>query len=266
MMQSGLRSWNLHVEPERHHIFLAVCVWKLHIFLANWCLNFDPFSPLRPLCLAQIPGLEQKCDAKPISKKVEEWCHLVLLDPLLRTVPYISFWHLQARWSKVTEPARSYWLSFACVLPLRRAVLLSLTSDNARSHFETCTRIHWLARKAIDFNIYNAADAMNTWSSCPSAHRGQDNLVSWSRILGVGNGSFQQVFGYSFWNACFLLVPDHVRAFVLSRASRCGHIVGHLIRPVSLLRLLRPWNVLKWLMSHAFCFSMWFKLLFCLLN
>eukprot|EP00439_Symbiodinium_sp_Y106_P038632 s2594_g4.t1 len=26
--------------------------------------------------------------------------------------------------------------------------------------------------KSVDFNLYNAANAMNTWSSCPSAHRG----------------------------------------------------------------------------------------------
>eukprot|EP00438_Fugacium_kawagutii_P027185 Skav219557 [mRNA] locus=scaffold3801:21398:22018:+ [translate_table: standard] len=81
------------------------------------------FATLWPLCLAQIPGLEQKCDAKPISKKVEEWCD--------------------------------------------RTCTQLLAFLRMRAPFE-----------AIDFNIYNAADAMNTWSSCPSAHRGPDSLVS----------------------------------------------------------------------------------------
>ena len=36
-----------------------------------------PVAQSRPCCAkAQIPGLEQTCDARPISKKVEDWCHL----------------------------------------------------------------------------------------------------------------------------------------------------------------------------------------------
>ncbi len=31
---------------------------------------------LRPLCLAQIPGLSQTCDERPISEEVEKWCDL----------------------------------------------------------------------------------------------------------------------------------------------------------------------------------------------
>eukprot|EP00434_Breviolum_minutum_P031004 symbB.v1.2.027421.t1/scaffold2729.1/size72046/1 len=73
------------------------------------------FSTLLPLCLAQIPGLSQTCDERPISEEVEKWCD------------------------------------------------------------RTCTRLLAFLRmradfEMIDFNVYNAAHAMNTWSSCPTAH------------------------------------------------------------------------------------------------
>ncbi|CAL1133446.1 unnamed protein product [Cladocopium goreaui] len=71
-----------------------------------------------PCCAkAQIPGLEQTCDARPISKKVEDWCD--------------------------------------------RSCTQLLAFLRMRADFE-----------AIDFNVYKASDAMNTWSSCPTAHRG----------------------------------------------------------------------------------------------
>eukprot|EP00435_Cladocopium_sp_Y103_P020752 s423_g5.t1 len=78
-----------------------------------WCL-----ATLLPCCaIAQIPGLEQTCDARPISKKVEDWCD--------------------------------------------RSCTQLLAFLRMRADFE-----------AIDFNVYKAANAMNTWSSCPTAHRG----------------------------------------------------------------------------------------------
>lgn len=70
-----------------------------------------------PLLLAQIPGLDRTCDARPSSPEVEEWC--------------------------------------------QRSCTQLLAFLRMRAEFE-----------AIDFNVYKAADAMNTWSSCPTAHRG----------------------------------------------------------------------------------------------
>ena len=50
---------------------------KIHIYYVYhsfWA--YGDGSVARPCCAAQIPGLEQTCDARPISKKVEDWCHL----------------------------------------------------------------------------------------------------------------------------------------------------------------------------------------------
>lgn len=62
-------------------------------------------------------------------------------------------------------------------------------------HTIQAASLSWIGQ-AIDFNVYKAADAMNTWSSCPTAHRTNPRLdwsseVRRSRLQGAWHRCWQ---------------------------------------------------------------------------
>jgi hypothetical protein len=121
-----------------------------------------PVAQSRPCCAkAQIPGLEQTCDARPISKKVEDWCHLagvkmmhlhgkkckrrgnfeaehhpplgfyisgLLLQELAKYTNQVIPREFRTA-SQATEAARSYWPSCECGRTSRRH-MLEMCQDN----------------------------------------------------------------------------------------------------------------------------------------
>ena len=69
-------------DTKKTDAYLAMITKRHDIFQSSFgCLEMakeihPSAGRVRPLCWAQIEGLEQTCDARPTSKKVEEWCHL----------------------------------------------------------------------------------------------------------------------------------------------------------------------------------------------